>query len=533
MKKEKELSKPADPAPPPPSVSGWRLKTVVFVSGAVLMGLEMAGSRVLATHFGSSIYVWGAIIGVFLAALSAGYYAGGMLADARPSFFLLNALVFAAGCWLLLIPFYANPLCRALVQGNLGERMGPLVATVLIFAGPSVLMGVVSPFAIRLAARAVEKMGNVAGQLYALSTLGSIAGTMIVAFWLVPSMGVRAVTQSLGACLVALPFVTLPKSRGLFAFALPLAVLGPAAFVLEPPPVAELRPGARKLFEKDSAYHYILVTEDRDYDARFLQFNNYIESGVALDPPWETRTAYTDSFHLARIFRPELKRVLVIGGGGGIGPRKFVNDDPAVEVDLVEIDPVVVEVSKTYFHLEEGPRLRIHVEDGRRFVRRAKETYDLVVLDAYTIGGQIPFHLTTREFMEEIRAILAPGGVLLANINSALEGRRSRVLRSEFKTFCRVFDALHVFPRPMEAERVEQKPLDRSRTRNVMLVAVNGPGSWTKAEVVARAQDLVRRGVARTPTFVEDARQWMEGPLETEDVPVLTDDHAPVDTMSF
>lgn len=512
-------------------VSGWRLKALVFVSGAVLMGLEMVASRILAIHFGSSIYVWGAIISVFLAALSGGYMLGGRLADARPSFPVLNGIVFAAGLWMLVIPFFAHPLCRALA--GTGERLGPLLGTTLVFAGPSVLMGIVSPFAVRLAARAVEKIGNVAGQLYALSTFGSIAGTLVTAFWLIPAFNVRHVTLALGAALVALPFLLLPRTRGLFAFALPLAVAGPAAFLLEPPAIVEMKPTQRLLYEKDSAYHYILVTE---YDGwgRFLQFNNYIESGIALEPPWVSRTTYTDSFHLARIFRPDLKRILVIGGGGGIGPRKFTADDPACEVDMVEIDPEVIAVSKKYFHLEEGPRLRIHCEDGRHFVRRAEGKYDLVILDAYTIGGQIPFHLTTREFVQEIKAKLAPGGVLLANINSSLEGKKSRVLRAEQKTFQQVFDAVYLFPRPLElAEREAGARLDPSRTRNVMLVALNDGAAWTPARATEAARAIVARGEAPTTTFFDDARRMLAAPLPTDDVPVLTDDYAPVDTMVF
>ncbi|MCE9584823.1 MAG: fused MFS/spermidine synthase [Planctomycetes bacterium] len=515
----------------PSPVSGWRLRTVVFVCGAVLMGLEMVSSRILAIHFGSSIYVWGAIISVFLAALSGGYSLGGKLADARPSFFLLNAIVFASGCWLLLIPFYAHPLCRSLV--GTGERMGPLLGTTLVFAGPSLLMGIVSPFAVRLAAKSVEKMGNVAGQLYALSTVGSIAGTILTAFWLIPTFDIRSVTQALGAALVALPFLVLPRTRGIFALVLPLTIVGPAAFLSDPPETVEMRPGQRKIFEKDSPYHYVLVTE---YDGfgRFLQFNNYIESGIALDPPYATRTSYTDSFQLAKIFKADPKRILVIGGGGGIGPRKFVTDDPSCEVDLVEIDPVVIEVSKKYFHLEEGPRLRIHNEDGRKFVRGAHAKYDLVVLDAYTIGGQIPFHLTTREFMQEIKSILAPGGVLLANINSSLEGTKSRILRAEQRTFSSVFDAVYVFPRPLElSERDPLSTLDRTKTRNVMLVALNGTPAWTAERIIAAATESVRSGAPPSPTFLDDARRVLPALLPTGDVPLLTDDYAPVDTMSF
>lgn len=526
----------AEAAPPAAPVTGWRLKVLVFVCGAVLMGMEMVSSRVLAIHFGSSIYVWGSIIGVFLAALSGGYMLGGKISDARPSFFLLNAIVFGSGCWLLLIPFYAHPLCRGLV--GTGERTGPLLATTLVFAGPSLLLGIVSPFAVRLAARSVEKMGNVSGQLYALSTIGSIAGTLLTAFWLIPTFRVSLVTQALGAALVALPFLVLPKSRALFLFAVPLAGFLPGALLMEAPPVVAMRPGFRLVSDKDSPYHYVLVTEVDGW-GRFLQFNNYTESGIKLNDNGAhgTLTPYTDGFHLAKIFRPALKRVLVIGGGGGVGPRKFVKDDEQCEVDLVEIDPVVIDFSRKYFYLDEAEktgRLHIHNQDGRRFVREAGHKYDLVVLDAYTIGGQIPFHLTTKEFMEDIKRVLVPGGVLLANVIGSLEGKKSLILRSEQKTFSAVFDEVHVFPRPLDAEeRGSKATLDPTRGRNVMLVALNGTPGWNPKSIEDKAKEFLALGHAPTETFVEDAKLVLPSLLKTDDLQVLTDDFAPVDTMVF
>lgn len=510
-----------------------RLRTVVFVSGAVLMGLEMAASRVIATHFGSSIYVWGAIIGIFLAALSGGYYLGGKIADARPSFLVLNAILFASGSWLMLIPYYANPLCRALVQSDLGDRLGPVLATTLLFAGPSTLMGIASPFAVRLAARTVERMGNVSGQLYALSTLGSIAGTMVTAFWLVPSFGVRAVVQSLGACLVVLPLIVLPRPRDRVAFAAPLLLIALVVLVLDPAPVVQLRPGQQIVFEQDSAYHHVLVLDDASADKRALQFNNQPQSAISLVPPYETRTLYTDSFPLARIFRPELSRILVIGGGGGIAPRQFVADDPAVQVDLVEIDPVVADVCRRWFHVEEGPRLRIHVEDGRRFVRRATEKYDLVILDAFTTRGEVPFHLTTREFLTEVRSILAPGGVVLANINAALEGPKSEILRAEYRTLTAVFAKVYAFPRPQKFEREAGKGIYAALKRVVILVGVDSAEVWTNEKVMERAEHLVASGRVRTPTYLDDASYFLAEPLDTAGAPLLTDDYAPVDTMVF
>ena len=177
--------------------------------------------------------------------------------------------------------------------------------------------------------------------------------------------------------------------------------------------------------------------------------------------------------------------------------------------------------------------MRIHVEDGRNFIRHANTKYDLVILDAFTVGGQIPFHLTTREFFNEIEQTLSPDGIVLANINGTMRGRRSRIMRSEYKTLGTVFDNVYVFPHLQEAERRQNGVLDQDRPRNVILIAVNGGRHWTKESIAEMAAQLAGSNVVRTPTFLEDANQFYEAHLSTEDVPLLTDDYAPVDTMVF
>ncbi len=494
------------------------------------MGLEMTGSRILTIHFGSSIYVWGAIIGIFLAALSLGYYSGGMIADRRPTLSLLNIVLLIAGGWLLLVPFFANRICLAVLSINPGERVGPLLATILLFGGPSVLLGMASPFAVRLAARTIESMGNVSGRLYALSTFGSIAGTLLTAFWLIPAVGARTLLQVLGLCLVLLPLISLPRSRLRVCLVVASLLTVPGLFFLNSLNVTR-RANQTVVVETDSPYHYILVVDDKQRNARYLQFNNYIEGAINLNPPYDTRVSYTNAFHLARIFKPNLERVLIIGGGGGIGARKFVTDDPHVVVDLVEIDPRVVDLSFKYFHLEPSERLRVHVGDGRSFVRRAAVKYDLVVLDAFTIGGQIPFHLTTKEFMQEIKSALTPTGVVLANINGTMRGSRSRIMRAEYKTLSQVFQSVYVFPHLHDFERDRVSQLDLDRNRSIILVALDGSGPMTRETIDGLAKQLEQTGVVRTPTFLDDARQLFIDQLRLDDVPLLTDDYAPVDTM--
>jgi predicted membrane-bound spermidine synthase len=175
------------------------------------MALEIAGSRVLAPWFGGSVFVWGSLIGIFLGAMSGGYWLGGWLSERWPTQVLLNALLAAAGGFTLLLPLWAAPLCAA--QADLGPRLGPLTAALVLFAPPSLLKGVASPFAVRLLASDLTGVGAVVGRLYALGTLGSIAGTLVTAFWLIPALGVSAILTGIGALLVATAALTLPLGR--------------------------------------------------------------------------------------------------------------------------------------------------------------------------------------------------------------------------------------------------------------------------------------------------------------------------------
>jgi spermidine synthase len=339
---------------------------------------------------------------------------------------------------------------------------------------------------------------------------------------------VRTLLQILGLSLLVLPLIVVPWSRKKAPVVAAAVLFASVQIVLS---YVSAIPAQGVIYEGDSAYHYIKVVDDKKRNTRFLQFNNYIEGAIDLRPPYDTRVSYTNAFPLARIFKPTLKNILIIGGGGGIGARKFVNDDPNVMVDLVEIDQRVIDLGLKYFYLEPNNRLRIHVEDGRNYIRRSQTKYDLVILDAFTIGGQIPFHLTTREFFNEIKQTLSPDGVVLANINGTMRGRRSRIMRSEYKTLATVFPNVYLFPYLQETERQQSGVMDQDRARSLILIAVNGGGSWSKEAVVAMAAQLEQ--VARTPTFVQDANQFFEARLPTDDVPLLTDDYAPVDTMVF
>ena len=370
---------------------GSGLKLLVFTAGAVLMGLEIAGSRVLAPYFGNSVFVWGSLISVFLVALSLGYFFGGRIADQHPSHVVLSSICAVVSVLIFLVAVLARGLCGALVDGGLGERSGPLVASMLLFLPPSVGMGMVSPFAIRLATQSVASVGKISGTLYALSTAGSIAGTLLTTFVLVPLIGVSAILKGLGLVLLLVSVLTLPfwnRAQALAGVGV-LAMLIFVGLIWPGSPAVALGPFDELVVDVDTPYHHISVVDIED--SRELRFDRYVESAIIKSPPYPSLAAYTDYFHLALLANPKIKRALFIGAGGGVGPHAFHMHDPKMAIDVVDIDPKVLELAKKYFFLDESPEIKTIAEDGRMFVRRVQSKYDCVILDAFSAGGRSTF----------------------------------------------------------------------------------------------------------------------------------------------
>ncbi len=498
-------------------MAGLTVRIVIFAAGGVLLGLEIAGSRVMAPHVGSSIYVWGSLISVFLIALSGGYLLGGRLADRWPQPPLLGGVLLVAGILLLLLPLLAAPVLKSIVARDLGPRLGPFIAAAVLFGPPGLILATTSPFAVRLAATDLASLGSVAGSLYALSTAGSIVGTLVTSFVLIPLLGVSTILLLFGGVLVACAALLVSRRRGVRA----LMAAAVAGLLL----VGPVRPSPAvggTVHERDSLYHRIRVIEEED-GARYLVFNRSYQGGMYLQDPERSPYRYTEYMHAAWLFHPQIRRALVIGLGAGSIPKRFVRDYAGISVDVAELDPAVVEVAKTYFDLREDGRLRVSVADGRLFLRRTRTLYDLIVLDAYFAEG-IPFHLATREFLALARAHLRPGGIVAANIVGALDGEQSALFRSLYKTYAEVFPGLYLFP-------VGLQPQGRTnRVRTIVLMASSQAGI-TRGELTARAERLQNQPGLSTIPLQRILRDFYDHPIATADMPVLTDDYAPVDIL--
>ncbi len=471
-------------------------------------------SRVVAPYFGNSVYVWGSLIGVFLAALSLGYFLGGRIATLRPSPGPFLGLIFASGAAIYPIPHVAGPVLSWIAAHDFGPRADPLLGCAALFFLPSALLGTVSPYAVRLRTRSVEGVGNVAGVLYALSTLGSILGTLLAAFVLISALGVRAIIQILGATEMGLALAGLLWARRVRAGA------GAAAGIVLILALARTAPpdSPDTVYARDTIYHRITVSDDGP--VRYLKLDRYWQSARDRSAPQRAVFPYTDYLHLPLLFLPAIHRVLFVGLGGGTAPSRFYHDYPEAAIDVVEIDPEVVRTARRYFALPRDGRLTVHVQDGRLWLRRTPERYDAIILDAYLIDT-IPFHLATREFYETAAARLTPQGVVASNVIGALRGPESRLFRAIYKTFRSVFPQVYVFPVGGELPHTLQ---------NIILIGTFGP-AFSRAEILARARRAEDAGRVRIPDFAADAGTLFEGAIDTRDVPLLTDDYAPTDTL--
>jgi spermidine synthase len=538
-----------------PHGRGLALAVAVFISGGVLLGLEITASRVLAPAFGSSLYVWGALIGVVLTGLAIGYWAGGALADRRPTPYLFVGVLALGAMLVLAVPVADDWVVERVVSWDLGPRLDPLLAATILFGPASVVLAAATPIAVRLAARSIERLGTIAGRLFAISTAGSIVGTFVTAFWLVPELGTDQVMASGAVALLAAASVValterLPTAGAALvlsatAAAISVAFLAPdtggriaASSVrnyspvyrlqetrtprkLDPSEVATRTAGFQLRDARDTRYHRLLVVDDDD--SRYLRFDNSFQSGMYLADAFRTRFRYTDYLQLGLAYTPGAKRVLFIGLGGGSAPKRMWRDFPSLRLQVVELDPDVVATAYRWFEVPRDARLAIDVEDGRRFLRRDAGGWDVIVIDAF-YADAIPFHMATVEFVELLRSRLTPGGTVAVNVIGALTGDASKLLRAVTKTYRAVFPTVALHPVYLGAnDRVDDE------VRNVILVATDGAAS--ARAFLDRRWRQIRERAPGAPDLREAIRDRWERPLPVDDVPLLTDDYAPTDAL--
>ena len=484
-------------------MSGNRfLYVLVFVVGTASLGAEIAAARLMAPFFGASTIVWANTIGVVLVSLSIGYWLGGKLGDRYPRPRELCLVVLAAAALLAVVPFAARPFfdisTEALDEISAGAFVGSLIGVLFLIAIPVILLGTCSPWAIRLAVPDVEHSGRTAGRLYAISTVGSLLGTMLAALVTIPFIGTQ---RTFLAFAVALALVA-AAGLGWRYLAVPAALAGVIAV---PVGTVKATDGEAVLFEGETEEQYVRVVEQEDDDVA-LELNEgqaihslYRPGSYLTGDVWD---GYLVVPFAARTDPPE--RIAILGNAAGTTARAYGHFFPDTEVDGVEIDAKLTELGEEYFDLQ-NPNLEVFHEDARPWLRASDGDYDVIMVDAYR-QPYIPFYLATKEFFELVQDRLAPGGVVVVNAghpegNDDLETVLGRTLADVFPTVAR----------------------DPIEDTNTLLLASEGPASGERlaAAVPSLPEDL--RVVAARESSAIEAR--LEGGE------VWTDDVAPVEWL--
>jgi predicted membrane-bound spermidine synthase len=511
---------------------GWLLIVLVFVAGASSLAVELSASRLLAPYFGTSLFVWANLIGLILLYLTIGYYVGGRLADRFPRPGVLYLLTTIAAFLVGVIPFISRPILgwslTSFATYSISVFYGSLVAVILLFAIPMILLGCVSPFAIRLRIEQVGRSGHTAGQLYAISTAGSILGTFLPVLWLIPTIGTRytffvfavslLLVSIVGLISTQLSVPRLPDTRrwldkSLLSILL-LIPMGAAILSINGPikPPGGSDGGGVLVAERESAYNYIQVVRVGEQVQLILNeglavHSIYDQNQILTQGPW-------DYFMVAPYFnkppftQSQVHRACIIGLGAGTIPRELTAAYGPIPIDGVEIDGTIVDLGRQYFHMNE-PNLNVIVQDGRYFLRTTSHKYDIIGIDAYQ-QPYVPFQLTTLEFFQEVRAHLTPTGV--AVINAGRTSKDFRLVEALAQTMHGVFSNVYI--------------IDTEHFTNSIIIGTNAPTSLDNFRTnAAGLTNPLLQSVAQASSTYGNMREERITNI------YFTDDRAPVEQL--
>jgi len=494
---------------------------IVFVSGFVSLALEMAASRLLGNYFGTSNLVWASIIGLILIYLTAGYFIGGNWADRSPSYYTFFRILSWAALSTALVPLISRPILRlasdAFDNLQLGVLAGSFTTVMVLFIIPVTLLGMASPFAIRLSIENRENAGKVSGRIYAISTLGSFVGTFLPVLVLIPLVGTYRTFLVIASLLMvfALTGIYLAKQlRGLLRYAwMPLVII--LLFVFGTPGSDKTTTGL--IYEGESSYNYIQVLQDGEFT--LLRLNEgqgvhsiYSPETMVYNGPWE-QVISAPFFNPAPVSTRTITSAAIVGLAAGTTSRELFAVFPDIQIDGIEIDPLIVEVGKRYFAMD-NKNLNVIIQDGRWALEKSDRHYDIISVDAYR-PPYIPWHMTTREFFQTVYEHLAEDGVMVINIGRGPTDRR--LVDALSATIRSVFPTIYVS--------------DLAGSFNSLLFATKQP--TTIDNFLANYINLMQDETT-PPLLLEVLAATYEGmqPVQTTSSLVFTDDRAPVEHIT-
>lgn len=415
------------------------LYLTVSMTGAAVMMIELLGTRIIGPFYGVSLFVWSSLISVTMIALALGYFLGGVAAD-RMSRFKLSHAIALAGLFTAIIPLISAPVLTA--TNALGVRWGAFSSALILFMIPLTFLGMVGPGVIKQAAQRLETVGMASGSVYAISTVGSVVGTLLLGFFLLPMVGSRAIIYCVSAVLLLLAFALSVVERrreqrllyrsGVWVIAL---FCGGVYLFAAIPSGAAQQTGDNVRFEKESLYGWVRVIDDPKDGIRWMLSDSSTISG-AFTATGQSVLGYQYVVKDAlATFRPQARKALLIGLGGGHLSAMLAQRE--VRTDVIEIDPVVVSAARSFYGFE--PTGKVIVGDARYQVKQLEEQYDLIIHDCFT-GGSEPAHLLSVEMLRDLENLLQQDGVLALNFVGFSSGEESVAAASVFRTIGEVFD---------------------------------------------------------------------------------------------
>lgn len=497
--------------------------TLVFLSSTCLMIMELIAGRLIAPYVGSSIYTWTSVIGIFLLGITLGNWLGGRLADAFPKKTFFGPIFLLAALSGLMIIFI-TPSWAEVPKLNLSLPAAISIFSFLTFFPVAFFLSFISPFCIKLALQRLEQTGRIVGNIYGLSAAGSIFGTFAAGFWLIPSFGTKQIVWSVFAILAAIGFyfifISFRRKFTVMLFLLGVTYLGWSGWQ---------RPVLCLL---ESQYYCIRVNElvAGEYRGLALALDQLEHSHIyppEVDPFGDD---YVRLFGLLTSYRfkpQDSFKVLAIGGGGYVLPRYLINNYPQAEVTVLEIDPQVTATNFSKTNLKPDDRLRIIHGDARINLNRLpEEKFDLIFGDAFN-DFQVPFHLTTQEFVASIKNHLEPNGFYAMNLID--NPQYGQFFSSNLLTVAAIFPQTYLFPfSPQWATtsiRRNAVILGAGQTLDdkkwTATIPLNDP-RWSKADRQALVN--IKYYLPGDNADIKNLHQRAQGLI-------LTDNYAPLETM--
>ncbi|MBT4153929.1 MAG: fused MFS/spermidine synthase [Candidatus Magasanikbacteria bacterium] len=473
----------------------------VFITGASILIVEILASRIVAPFIGTSLIAWTSIIGVVLASLSAGYYIGGILADKKAHKNHLALIILSGAAAIVLLELIRTPLLSSLTSSIYNIKLQSVLVSILLFAPFSFLLAMVSPYTLRLDLKDIEHTGRTSGRLSALSTFGSIAGTFLSGFLLIPYFSTSTILLSLATMLTLL---SLAMCSSVFLKKISLLFFAFVAIttIITFSPVSAI--DTHILAERNTPYHAVQVVQYTDNDGndrRSLKTDRFtIQSSMYANEPNRLASEYLRIFDVAKSYTSSVSSTLLIGGGTYSYPKHFLEKYPEAHMDVIEIDPGLTAIAQEYFFLEDSERMDIFHQDGRTFLQSSNQQYDAIYLDAFLSFFSIPFHLTTEEFANELYSSLEDHGAVVINlIDNTDDTETPSFLDAMVKTYESVFPYVDIY-------QVEQVSFGTVHAGNIVLVA------------------------AKQERDMSTAHAYMPTPFSPHtEAPILSDDFAPVD----